>query len=310
MASVLITGGLGFIGHNVVSKLENIHNVIIVDNETDYGYPVSTKKLIADRKKQIKNSKIYNVDIVDAKYLDWILASYKIDVIIHLASFSRAKLVEFNPLMASRTMIEGTINLCELAKKHKVKKLVYISSSMVYGDFTDDTKETHNCNPKGTYGILKLAGENLVKDYSTRGCFDHVIIRPSAVYGPLDMEDRIVTKFILSAMHGSDLKVNGINEHLDFTYVEDLAQGIAGAAISENTNNKTYNLTRGKSRSILDAANLVVQLVGKGNVNINDKDVTYPSRGALNIDAACRDFGYDPKIDIEEGFQQVWLRCR
>jgi nucleoside-diphosphate-sugar epimerase len=180
---------------------------------------------------------------------------------------------------------------------------------MVYGDFTDDVIEDYNCKPQGQYGILKLAGEHLVKDYTRRGSFDHVIIRPSAVYGPLDVEDRVIAKFMLTAMRGGVLKVNGANETLDFTFVEDAAEGIVSASLSSNTNNKTYNITKSHSRSLLDAAQLAVKIVGKGSIDVRDKDADFPSRGALNIDAARRDFGYDPKVDVEEGFQRYyeWL---
>jgi nucleoside-diphosphate-sugar epimerase len=105
------------------------------------------------------------------------------------------------------------------------------------------------------------------------------------------------------------LNVNGAGETLDFTYVTDAADGIVAAALSENTNNKTYNITKSHSRTLLEAAELAVKIVGKGSINVRDKDADFPSRGALNIDAAKRDFGYDPKVDVEEGFQKYyeWL---
>jgi nucleoside-diphosphate-sugar epimerase len=114
---------------------------------------------------------------------------------------------------------------------------------------------------------------------------------------------------MLTAMRDGTLKVNGASETLDFTYVEDAADGIVAAALSNNTNNKTYNITKSHSRSLLDAANLAVKIAGKGTIEVKDKDADFPSRGALNIDAARRDFGYDPKVDVEEGFQKYyeWL---
>jgi nucleoside-diphosphate-sugar epimerase len=110
-------------------------------------------------------------------------------------------------------------------------------------------------------------------------------------------------------MRGGTLKVNGASETLDFTYVEDAAEGIVAAALSDNTNNKTYNITKSHSRSLLDAANLAVKIAGKGTIEVKDKDADFPSRGALNIDAARRDFGYNPKVDVEEGFERYyeWL---
>jgi nucleoside-diphosphate-sugar epimerase len=309
---ILVTGGMGLIGHHVVSKLEKLgHEVVIVDTQTNYGIIPQDEinYLMFERKKKIKTFQNFRYDICSTSNIEWLFAAHKFDIVIHMASFPRQKVVNANPQWGSRVMSEGLLNLCEMSKKHNVQKFVYISSSMVYGDFTDDVTEDYNCKPQGQYGILKLTGEHLVKDYTRRGCFNHVIIRPSAVYGPLDVEDRVIAKFMLTAMRGGTLKVNGAGETLDFTYVEDAAQGIVSASLSENTDNKTYNITKSHSRSLLDAAELAVKIVGKGTIEVRDKDADFPSRGALNIDAARRDFGYDPKVDVEEGFQKYyeWL---
>jgi nucleoside-diphosphate-sugar epimerase len=308
---ILVTGGLGLIGHNVVNKLQQQgHNVVITDNRTTYGIIPQDEidYLMVERLKKIQPGQIHAIDIVSDS-VDWLFERYKFDMVIHMASFPRQKVVNANPRLGAKTMMEGLLNLCEASKKHNVKKFIYISSSMVYGDFTNDVTEDYDCKPQGQYGIMKLAGEHLVKDYSRRNCFSHTIIRPSAVYGELDVEDRVIAKFMLTAMRDGTLNVKGENETLDFTYVEDAADGIVGAALSDNTDNKTYNITKSHSRTLLDAANLAVKCAGKGSINVRGKDADFPSRGALNIDAARRDFGYDPKVDVEEGFQKYydWL---
>jgi nucleoside-diphosphate-sugar epimerase len=123
------------------------------------------------------------------------------------------------------------------------------------------------------------------------------------------VEDRVIAKFMLTAMRGGTLNVNGAGETLDFTYVDDAADGIVAAALSPNTNNKTYNITKSHSRTLLEAAQLALKLAGGGTLVVKDKDADFPSRGALNIDAARKDFGYDPKVDVEEGFERYyeWL---
>ena len=128
------------------------------------------------------------------------------------------------------------------------------------------------------------------------------------LYGPLDVEDRVISKFILTAMRGGVIKVNGANETLDFTYVDDAVGGIVAATLSEHQN-KTYNITKSHSKTLLEAAKLAVQIVGQGTIEVRDRDADFPSRGALNIDAARRDLGFDPKVDIDEGFQRYyeWL---
>lgn len=311
MKKILITGGMGLIGHNVVARLEDLgHEVIIVDNMTNYGIIPQDEMdyLFNERSKKISSvCNPYNIE--NRAVIDNTFKMFKPDIVIHMASFPRQKVVNSNPALGARTMIEGLLNLCEAAARNGTEKFVYISSSMVYGDFTDDVTEDAICNPQGQYGIMKLAGEWLVKDYSRKGVFNHTIIRPSAVYGPLDVEDRVIAKFMLTAMRGGVLSVNGANETLDFTYVDDAADGITAASLSENTINKTYNITKSHSRTLLEAAELAVKIVGKGTIEVRDKDADFPSRGALNIDAARRDFNYDPKVDVEEGFQAYyeWL---
>jgi nucleoside-diphosphate-sugar epimerase len=310
--TILVTGGLGLIGHNVVAQLERLeHNVIITDIQTNYGLVPQEEidYLIAERRRKISTDRIFKIDIADRNGIDWLIAKHQPDTVIHLASFPRQKVVNADPQTGSRTMSEGLLNLLEASKKHHISKFLYISSSMVYGDFEDNVTEDAVCCPQGQYGIMKLAGEWLVRDYTRSSGMSHVIIRPSAVYGPLDVNDRVIAKFMSTAMRGGTLKVNGAEESLDFTYVDDTAAGIVAAALSENTNNKTYNITKSHSRSLLDAANLVVKIAGQGTIEIQDRDSDFPSRGALNIDRARKDFGYFPQVDVEEGFQAYyeWL---
>jgi len=313
---ILITGGLGLIGHNVVKRLKDNHDLLIVDNMTNYGIIPEEQMnyLFNERLQKIETPRdplnIRVVDIADRQVMRSIFKDFNPEIVMHLASFPRQKVVNANPQLGSKTMSEGLLNLCELSQEFKVKKFLYISSSMVYGEFTHCIREDEPCYPEGQYGIMKLAGEWLVKDYARRNAFSYTIIRPSAVYGEFDVEDRVISKFLLTAMRGGTLKVNGIKEVLDFTYVEDAADGIVAATLSENTKNKTYNITKSHSVSLYDAAEMAVKLAGKGNIEVRDKDADFPSRGALDITAARRDFGYDPKVDVQEGFEKYyfWLQ--
>ena len=301
---ILITGGCGFIGHNVVQRLQSLgHEVMIIDNETDYNIinPDELEYIMYERKKKFEyqtNIQHYNVqDSMISMHMNM----FKPDTVIHLASFPRQKIVNFNPMIGARVMCEGLLNMLQLSVKHQVSKFVYISSSMIYGNFNDDVKEDVICNPMGQYAIMKYMGEKLVQDYSRRGLLNHTIIRPSAVYGELDVEDRVVSKFMLAALRDETLEVRGANERLDFTYVEDVVDGIVAASLSNNTENKTYNITRSKSVSLLDTAELIVKIVGKGKINVIERDNSFPSRGSLNIDAAKRDFDFNPVINIDLG---------
>jgi len=311
MAKILVTGGLGFVGHNVVRMLESFrHEVAILDNKTNYGVIPQTELdyVMLERLCRIKSRNITLANIEDA-FDDSIFEG--VDIVIHLASFPRQKVVNRNPTLGSRVMSEGLLNLLNLSVKHKIKKFVYVSSSMVYGnfgkhEFFDGMDEAADCRPIGAYGIMKLAGEWLVQDYGRQYSLDYTIIRPSAVYGPYDVEDRVVSKFLTTAMRGGELIVNGAEDSLDFTYIDDAAMGIAVAAISEDSVNGTYNITRGQSRTLLEAAELAVKIVGRGTIKINPRDNNFPLRGQLNILRAKNNFGYSPSVNIEEGFQEYY----
>lgn len=308
---ILVTGGLGLIGHNVVKRLqEQGHIVSVIDNRTTYGVipQAELDYLMVERLKkiQLSPSHLYTRDICDRESINDIFEIERPDIVIHMASFPRQKVVNVDPAWGARVMMEGLINVLENAKKHHVNRVVYISSSMVYGDFKDNVTEDAVCRPQGQYGIMKLAGEELVKDYTRRDCFDHIIIRPSAVYGPLDVEDRVVSKFMLTAMRGGVLGVNGANETLDFTYVDDAADGIVAAATRFVGECRTFNITRSHSVSLLQAAGMIIEIVGKGSIELRNRDADFPSRGALNIDRARALLKYDPQVDVAEGFENYY----
>lgn len=311
---ILVTGGMGLIGHNIVSKLENDHEIIIIDNNTNYGFIPQQQidSLINARRLKISKYKNYIVDITDIHNTNLIFRNFQPDLVIHCASYPRQKAVEADPALGARVMCEGLTNLLEASIKNNVKRFVYISSSMVYGDFEHDVTEDSPCNPIGQYGIFKLMGEKLVQDYSRRTNIEHVIIRPSAVYGELDVEDRVVSKFVLGAIRGQTLKVNGPDEVLDFTYVDDAAEGIVQASLSSNTTNQIYNITRSADQmwTLKQAAELAIKLAGKGELIVGPRDLSFPKRGRLSIEKAIKDFDYSPKINVEEGFLKYyhWLK--
>ena len=314
---ILVTGGLGFIGHNVVLRLEaQGHDVVIADTQSTYNIVPESEiaYLMAERRKKIRTDRIYSIDMVDRAGIHWLVRTHRPDTVVHLASFPRQKVVNADAPAGSRVMSEGLLTLLEAAVTNSVGRFVYASSSMIYGDFLDSgpdgIDESHECRPLGQYGIMKLAGEWLVRDYTVRTGMAHTIVRPSAVYGPLDVEDRVISKFLVRAMRGQEIQVRGANELLDFTYVGDTADGIVAALQNEQAVNRTYNITRGSSRTLLEAAQIAVNLAQRGTIRILDPDAAFPSRGQLNISAAQRDFGYAPTMDIEQGFRLYyeWLK--
>jgi nucleoside-diphosphate-sugar epimerase len=114
------------------------------------------------------------------------------------------------------------------------------------------------------------------------------------------VEDRVVSKFVLGAIRGQTLKVNGPDEVLDFTYVDDAAEGIVQASLSNNTINQIYNITRSADQmwTLKQAAELAIKIAGKGELIVGPRDLSFPKRGRLSIEKAIKDFDYYPKINV------------
>src|ERR1700741_1305061 len=142
MKHILVTGGLGFIGHNVVKQLQAEHEVTVIDSCTDYGIlqPDELALLIAERRKGI-DGKIVVDDIRNYEVMKDLILMDNPDVVVHLASFPRAKVVNNDPVLGSETMINALVSMLKQCKEGGVKRFVYVSSSMVYGDF-DNASET------------------------------------------------------------------------------------------------------------------------------------------------------------------------
>ncbi len=307
MSNILVTGGLGFIGHHVVNRLEDLgHNVVIVDSGRNHSMisHAELKYLISERRKYIKTQQMFFTSINDDWAIKALMEDFNPETVIHLASFPRQKAVEEDPLTATRTMCDGLANMLEASKKANVSRFVYISSSMVYGDFSHPVTEQHPIlNPKSMYGIWKLAGELLTKSYASDQ-MSYTIIRPSAVYGPRDISDRVISRFLLNAKNNDLLPVNGRTEKVDFTHVSDVADGIVAAALTDKAANQTYNISRGNARLIYDAARIAIDIVGKGLVEIKNRDMTYSSRYSLDCSKARSELGFSPSIDIEQGMRE------
>ena len=311
MSKILLTGGLGFIGHTIVRKLEDTeHTPVIIDNRSDYCGAIDHNELetlITERKALFKTEVTdYNVDIVDGMRLDNIIEDERPDVIIHLAAFPRAKVVIHNPQVGCDVILKGLLNLLESCRKHNVKRFVFISSSMIYGDFDQDCNlETASKNPIEPYGIMKLCAENLVRNYNRLYGLEYSIVRPSAVYGPYDVVDRVLSKFIVKAKADETMSINGEGLALDFSYVDDVADGMILCATHPKAANETFNITRSIARTLVDAGNIIINETNSNSeLIVSENDGKYPKRGALDISKARDLLGFNPTVNIEEGLKQ------
>ena len=177
---------------------------------------------------------------------------------------------------------------------------------MVYGDFdNNEVNEEYPCNPLGIYGALKYAAEKIIIGYNQVFKIPYTIIRPSALYGERCVSRRVGQAFIENAISGSDLTINGDGEEsLDFTYIDDLVQGVLLSIGKKESLNQIFNLTFGDSRKINDLADIVKNEFDGVNIKYNPRDALMPERGTLNVDKAKDLLGYEPSYPIEIGFKK------
>ena len=313
---ILLVGGCGFIGHNLALHLKKGGcSVSIVDS-------LSVNNVLSFTDSEIKNKKLYssilnnriellndnkiNLIVQDARDYHAISKLYgeiKPDIIIHLAAVSHANKSNKDPHSTfdhSFRTLENTLDFAKNSKTH----VVYLSSSMVYGNFdSQDVNEETICKPIGIYGTLKYSGELLVKAYNQVFDLPYTIIRPSALYGERCVSRRVGQIFIENAIQGLDININGDGEEkLDFTYIDDLISGISLCCEKESAKNETFNLTYGSSRKISELTEILIKEFPNIKVFYKEKEKFMPERGTLDVSKAKKLLGYEPLNPIETGY--------
>ena len=320
---ILITGGAGFIGHNLAiflkkKKLDvtivdglNINNLEYLKKKyNEFPNPSLTKKILLKRLKLLKKSKIkfFKIDARNYKSLSKIINRSKAEIIIHLAAVSHANKSNkdpFNTFDHSFRTLENSLDNAR-SEKNNVKKFIFLSSSMVYGNFlTSSVNENTRCYPIGIYGSLKYAAEKLIIAYNQVFKLPFVIIRPSALYGERCISRRVGQIFIENALTSKPIEINGDgNEKLDFTYIDDLLQGIYKSIISKKADNQIFNLTYGSGRKINDLIKILKKNFKNVKVKYKKRDKLTPYRGTLSTNKAKKLLKYNSKWSIEKGYQK------
>jgi len=312
MSKVLITGGAGFIGSYVSRKLLDMgHEVVAYDAFVHYISPI--KSVLKDYF-ELRFDGINDLidfrrgDTRDKAHLRRVILETRPERILHLAALPIADLSNRHSEEALTSILEGAVNVLEVIRDVDfVDRFVYISSSMIYGDFEEiPAPEDHPKRPKDIYGGTKYAGEVMVETYSRRYGIPYSIIRPSAVYGPYDVNRRVSQIFVENALLGKPITLyGGGHQVLDFTFVEDTSEGIIKVMFHEAGLGNAFNITYGHGYSLRELADILKEHVPDLEVNVvEEEDVFRPKRGALSIDKAKKLVGYDPQVPLEEGIKR------
>jgi nucleoside-diphosphate-sugar epimerase len=307
---ILVTGGAGLIGSSLIRKyLDRGHDVLAVDTFT-YGYAARPSAGIEEAISVrldclLDGARIERCSTLEKSRMRRLFGEFRPDCVVHLAAIPLVEVATKNVEAAADSLSVGLINVLEILREAPwTSRFVYASSSMVYGNFVlDPMPEDGPKAPLNIYGGLKLAGEILTRSYLHPTGIDHVIVRPSSVYGPTDQHRRVVQKFCENALDGKPVRVNDRNDHImDFTYVADIAEGFYLASTHPNARNETFNMTYGQARTLSELVEVIRQSepgLGLSQEDIDDSD--RPTRGSLRIDKARRLLGYAPQWPLERG---------
>ena len=301
---ILILGGHGFIGSHTANILRNQgHTIGVVDcYHRYYTFPQEEYEcVLKQRQDHCGADSVYPGQIEDAVFMENTFKSFKPNIVIHVATYPNAYMVKRNVIDATSNMVTATAVTLDLCVEHNVERVVFASSSMVYGDFTSEAPvETSRTNPLTLYGSYKLQGEKMCQIWHREKGLEYSILRPSALYGTRDMIVRVISKLAEAAMTSGELRVQGPDNKLDFSWVTDVASAFATAATHPACANEIFNCTRGKGRTILEAAEMVQARLG-GKIVTLPHDDFYPNRDTLTSDKLKNMTGWNPQMDIDQG---------
>ncbi len=306
---ILVTGGAGFIGNEVVRQLAAAGaDVTVLDNLVNgkranlADVPAARHRLVAGDLRDIDTV----TQCVDGQ-----------DAVIHMACLGVRHSIHA-PLENHDVNATATLRLLEIAKLKSVGRFTYVSSSEVYGTAqTAPMTEQHPCWPMTVYGASKLAGERYSDAFWRTYRYPTTVVRPFNAFGPRSHHEgdsgEVIPKFLLRALSGKPLIVHGDGEQTrDFTFVADTAAGIIACALADNTIGETINLGSGAEVTINALAELVRKVTGRNQVTV-EHGADRPGdvrRLIADIAKARRLIDFKTSVGLEPGLRKLldWYR--
>jgi nucleoside-diphosphate-sugar epimerase len=315
---IAIIGGGGFIGHNLALHLKSlgadvhvidgleVNNMLsLMSNKDNVPYPRLMLQVVNERLNLLHQNDIslHVQDARDYHALCQLLNGINPQVIVHLAAVSHANRSNKNPYFTFDHSLRTLENALDWSKG-RLEHFVFLSSSMVYGNFkTPMVDEETVCEPLGIYGALKFGAEKIIIAYKQVFKLSYTIIRPSALYGERCVSRRVGQIFIENALMGQPIKMsNGGAEALDFTYIGDLVDGITKTIENTNSRDEIFNLTYGSARSVADMAAIIKDHFPGIEIQNEERDNLMPERGTLDVNKARRLIGYEPSWPLDKGY--------
>jgi len=302
MKNILITGGAGFIGSNLIKKLlsTNKYNVVCIDNFDDF-YSLKQKDLNISSFKDHENFTLIRGDIRNLQDLE---KAGKIDVIVHLAAKAGVRPSILDPILYQDVNVSGTQNLLEFARKNDIKQFVFASSSSVYGvNENVPWHENERLLPISPYASTKLSGEMLGHVYSHLYGIRFIALRFFTVYGPGQRPDLAIHKFFKSILNNTPIPVFGDGStSRDYTFVTDTIQGIEAAIEYSGSEFEIINLGNHQTvtlKGLIEAIENICEK--KAIINRLPNQPGDVSQTYADIAKAEKLLGYKPQVKLEEG---------
>ncbi len=303
---ILITGAAGFIGFHLSNSLLKLgHEIVGMDNINDY-YDISLKKDRLDLLISNNNFKFHKIDLCDFEMLQSIVSTFKPDIVINLAAQAGVRYSINNPFAYQKSNLEGFLNILEVCRQNNIKKLIYASSSSVYGNSEKEffSEEDDVNNPISLYAATKKANELMAHTYSHLYNINCIGLRFFTVYGPFGRPDMAYFNFLKLLYSNKPIDVYGGGElYRDFTYIDDIINGIIGSIkLVESEPYNIINLGNNKPIKLSDYILEIEKITGKVFIkNYLDEQPGDVKRTSANIDRAVSKLGYKPNVDINQG---------
>jgi UDP-glucose 4-epimerase len=298
---ILVTGGAGFIGsHLVDALLKEGNKVIVYDNLDEYysGKEENIRHNLVNR-----NMAFVKADIQNSEAL--LKATTGVDVIFHLAAQPGVRYSMDNPIKTHNVNTLGTLNVLRAARQLGVKRVIYASSSSVYGNPTRlPVDEQDPTNPISIYGVSKLTAEIYCKVFYQQFDLPIVALRYFTVYGPRQRPDMAIYTWTKAILEGRPVTVYGDgNQTRDFTYVDDIVEGTCEAAQGEGVEGQVFNLGGGCRISVNETVKMLADLSGVSRSRIiHDRSKPGDVRHThADIAKARKMLDFDPKVQVEYG---------
>lgn len=302
--TILITGGCGFIGTNLVKYLSDRgYKVRILDNLSTSSRIWATDR----RQSKLPPVALITGDIRDREVVEKAVAG--VDAVVHLAAYTSVVDSLGNPDEVFDINVNGTFNLLEACHHHGVENFIFASSNATVGEQAPPIDETKVPQPLSPYGASKLAGEALCSTYHHSFGLRSVSLRFANCYGPYSEHTPIVaTAFMKWAREGKPLIIYGDgNQTRDFVHVDDVCYAVYLSLTVPDSNSRVFQIGSGVETSINQLAEMITAVTGNSLQTIHEPERKGEvKRNCSDISEARALLGFEPKVKLEEGLRHLW----